>query len=165
MAFGVDAREGANRLDYGRGGHVGYAFGLINDVAQGEAKVAVADGEEVQGVRVAVNGAAVDVVCGGDGPRAQPIDELLFDGVSLRMAADGAAGFVGGNADWCWGGDASGGAAARARSGGGSAAGRRTERFAGSLAGFAGGDFAGGAIGLFGVWRGRAWGEFVARWL
>jgi hypothetical protein len=69
LAFGVDARESANSLDYGRGRYV-VVLGLLNDVAEGEAKVAVAGGEKVQGVRVAVNGAAVDVVFVGDGPRA-----------------------------------------------------------------------------------------------
>ena len=62
LTFVVDAGEGVNGLHEGARGDIGDALGFVNDVAQGEAKIAVADGKEIEGVgdaRVEKYGAAV----------------------------------------------------------------------------------------------------------
>jgi hypothetical protein len=90
----VNAGEGVNGLDESTGGDIGDALGFVNDVAQGEAKIAVADGKEIEGMGVTVNGATLDTVNISRGARAQPMDELLFNRVTVGVAADGAASFV-----------------------------------------------------------------------
>src|SRR6185437_12593419 len=48
----------------------------------------------MEGVSVPIDGAAVDAVFAGDLPGICPVEKFFFDGVALRMAADGAASFM-----------------------------------------------------------------------
>ena len=60
LTFGVDVGKGVDGPDNVRATKVGNAFGAIDDVAQCEAKIAVASRKEIEGVGVAVDGAALD---------------------------------------------------------------------------------------------------------
>ena len=101
MAATVDFGEELNGAEDAFGSH-DHALGAFDDASQGEAKVVFADGEKIEGLGVAVNGAEWDVVVFGDVARAFPVDEFLFDVVTKLVAADGAMGFVGLPGDLGW---------------------------------------------------------------
>jgi hypothetical protein len=94
LALVVDAGESVNGADNVSGGYVEATLGFVDDVTQREAKIAVADGKEIQGVGVAVDRALLDAIDIPDFVGTMPMDEFLFDVFAVRMAADGAAGFV-----------------------------------------------------------------------
>ena len=96
MAFVVDAGEGVNGADHVWTVSLRDALGSIDDVAQCEAKVAVANGKEIEGMCVPVDRAAFDAVGVPHRAGAEPVNEFFFDGVAFRMPASGAAGFVSG---------------------------------------------------------------------
>jgi hypothetical protein len=94
LAFVVDAGEGVNGADHVWTVSLRDALGAIEDVAQRETKIAVANGKEIEGMCVPVDRAAFDAVGVPHRAGAEPVDEFFFDGVAFRMPADGAAGFV-----------------------------------------------------------------------
>ena len=96
MAFVVDAGEGVNGADHVWTVNIRKALGAVDDVAEREAKVAVANGKKIEGVCVPVDRSALDAVGVPHGAGAEPVDEFFFDGVAVGMLADGAAGFVSG---------------------------------------------------------------------
>jgi hypothetical protein len=92
----VDASVGVDGADDGVGSGRD-VHGALDDVAEGEAELAVAQREETGGVSVAVEGASGDFVIAGDVAGRVPVDEVFFDGLALGMAADSAvAGVMGG---------------------------------------------------------------------
>jgi len=70
-------------------------FGAVNDVAESEAEIAVAGGEEIQGTGVSIDGAPIDAVNVSDVFGAVPADKFVFDILTIGMAADGAFGLMG----------------------------------------------------------------------
>jgi hypothetical protein len=94
LAFVVGAGEGVNGADHVWTVSLRDALGAVDDVAQCEAKVAVANGKEIEGVCVPVDRATFDAVGVPHRAGAEPVNEFFFDGVAFRMPADGAAGFV-----------------------------------------------------------------------
>lgn len=89
LAVIVDAGVGVDSADDGVGGGCD-VHGALDDVAEGEAEIAVAQREEASGVRVAVEGTGGDVVVAGDVAGRVPVDEVFLDGLALVVAADGA---------------------------------------------------------------------------
>ncbi|MGA9885641.1 MAG: hypothetical protein WBQ34_18135 [Candidatus Acidiferrales bacterium] len=96
MAFVVQAGEEADGADDGVGGDFD-GLSLFDDVAKGEAKAAIALTEEIGGVGVAVDSAAVEFVGFGDGVDLSPVEKFLVDFVAFGMVANGAAPGVVGN--------------------------------------------------------------------
>ena len=94
LAAVIDAGEGVDGADNVSRVDAGAALGFLDDVAQGEANIASAHGEEIQGVGVAVDGALLEVVDPADLEGTVPVEEFLFDAFAIGMAADDAAGFV-----------------------------------------------------------------------
>ena len=94
-AFVIEAGEEADGADDRVRGDWDGA-GLLDDAAESEAQVAIAPLEEVGGMGVAIDGAALDAISGGNGADGTPFDEFLVNRGALGMAADGAfAGVVG----------------------------------------------------------------------
>jgi len=74
------------------GGFEGNLLGAFEDAFEGAAEFSFAPGEEAGGVSVAVDGGAVgDFVIAGDQFGAAPADEIAFDGVAVRVGADGTS--------------------------------------------------------------------------
>ena len=94
MAFAIDARVGVYGFDDGVGSHDRHTVDSIDHVAKSEAQVAVASGEEIQGVGVAVDGALGDIVVIGDVSWAMPMDEFFLEGCAKLVLTDAAARFV-----------------------------------------------------------------------
>ena len=92
-AVGVDVGEELDGLDDGIGGDVHIA-GVLDDVAESVANVAVALSEQAGGVRVAIQRAARNFVFGGDAGDAFPTDEGAIDFSSDFAGADGAVSLV-----------------------------------------------------------------------
>lgn len=88
-AVGIDVGEDFDGADDGIGGDVD-ATGVLDDVAEGVADVAVASFEQAGGMRVPVEGAAVESVVLGDLADAVPVDEGFVDFVLEFAAADAA---------------------------------------------------------------------------
>ncbi|MGH9686124.1 MAG: hypothetical protein ACRD5K_03410 [Candidatus Acidiferrales bacterium] len=87
FAIVVEAGEEADGADDGIGGDFD-VLSLFDDVAEGEAQAAIALTEEIGGVGVAVDGAAVDLVGFGDGVDLSPVQKFLVDEFTFGMAAD-----------------------------------------------------------------------------
>ena len=94
LAAVIDAGEGVDGADNVSRVDAGAALGFLDDVAQGEANIASAHGEEIQGMGVTVDGALLEVVDPADLEGTVPVEEFLFDAFAIGMAADDAAGFV-----------------------------------------------------------------------
>jgi len=84
-----DVSEDAHGLDDGFGGDWD-ALDLLKDVRERKAEIFAAALEELESVGVAVDGALGELVALGEGARAAPSQEFLFDLVALRVLADGA---------------------------------------------------------------------------
>lgn len=93
VAIVVDATEGVNSADDGIGSRLdkGRAF---DQVAESKSNVAIAALEEICCVRVTENRRAAHLVEIGDLAGRKPMDELVVDGIALRMPADGATTLV-----------------------------------------------------------------------
>ena len=94
MAFAIDAGVGVYGFDDGVGSHDRDTVNSIDHVAEGEAQVAVASGEEIQSMCVAIDGAFGDIVVVGDVSWAMPVDEFLLEGCAKLVLTDAAARFV-----------------------------------------------------------------------
>ena len=62
LAFVVEAGEGVNGADDVGTVNIGNMFGPVDDVAQGEAKITVAKGKEIEGVGMAIDGTDFDAI-------------------------------------------------------------------------------------------------------
>lgn len=93
VAIVIDATEGVNSADDGVGGGIdkGRAF---DEVAESKSNVAIAALEEICCVRVTENRRAAHLVEIGDLAGRKPMDELVVDGITLRMPANGATTLV-----------------------------------------------------------------------
>lgn len=87
----VEATVSADRSDYAVC-RDGAGRGFLDDVFEAESHVAGAAPEEIEGVGVAVDGAAVrELEFVADVARASPLDEGFLDGFAFWMLADAAA--------------------------------------------------------------------------
>lgn len=88
-----DVSKDANSFNDGvRGGRD--VLGLLENVIERETEIVAAALKEPTGVGMAINGALGELVKGGDGARAAPLQEFLFDLVALRVLANGALALV-----------------------------------------------------------------------
>jgi hypothetical protein len=86
----VNVSEGPDGANHGVGGEARDVFCAIDNQAEGATKVAIADGKQPGGVRVAINGAALDVVFPSNPDNAVPADKFLVDLLLPFAAADAA---------------------------------------------------------------------------
>ena len=93
VASAIDAGEVVDGADYGVGSYT-YVLGAVDDVPESEAEIAVALIVEVDGLRVAINGARLDPIVVGDIVDVMPVSEFFLDGLSQRVSADQAEAFV-----------------------------------------------------------------------
>ena len=98
LAVTVDTDERMDGTDDGSGCHHGDTVSAVDDASQGMTDVAVAKGEQVEGVGMAVDGACVDAVVLGHVARTVPANKFLLDVLAILMAADRAASLVRGQA-------------------------------------------------------------------
>lgn len=90
----VDAAEGADGADDAVGGGSA-GFGLLDDVTEGVLCSGGAAFEEADGVRVSVDDEAIaELKVISEVGSTPPMKEGFVDGVTFRVVADGAMGFV-----------------------------------------------------------------------
>jgi hypothetical protein len=65
-------------------------FGIFDNVTKRKAVIAVSLFEQPEYMSVTVDRAAVDIVDLADRVGADPLDEVIFDGVAIRRIANGA---------------------------------------------------------------------------
>jgi hypothetical protein len=93
LSASVDFGEVLNGAENAFGSGV-HPFGAFDGTSQGETQVAVANGEKIESVSMAINGAQRHFVVFGDVARALPMDKFLFYFGAKVVGADGAMGFV-----------------------------------------------------------------------
>jgi hypothetical protein len=84
--------------DDGVGGDYADVLRALDDVFEGEAEVAVTLIVKIDGPRVPIDGARVNLIGLGDIADTMPVNELFFDGFAERIPADQAEAFM--VADW-----------------------------------------------------------------
>lgn len=90
LAVVVDVAVDAGGADYRRGGDAD-AMDVFEDGFESDAEIAAAESVEAEGASVAVESLViVKTVFVNDGERADPVDEIVVDGIAIGMMADGA---------------------------------------------------------------------------